>query len=354
MKKPGYVLLLTVMLLGVMVAVVTRLFFRGSLQVSFDFAMIEREKAKQIALGGVQVAMSQLESLNVEESKEQKEQAAKEPTKDPAIEQIRNIVPLINQWQEIKLTQPNEGIDAILRICIASENGKFDINRMFNFKTHKFLNEGAAGGKGDAKKLLQTVFGLLKPFTNGKELFELFEKFLKQRQYKLNDVSELLEIPEFAKAFGQNVIADYEISLLKPDKRPLSLSDLFTVWAEQPGMQPWLLSDSVLGMFGMNRSTNDIDKRKKIVDEITKDFKQGIQITQLWDGWLQKIYGKDSKSVSKEILEVLNPKFEPMVFSVLCYGTVGTITQKLCAIIEKRKPTEQNPIPFAVKRLYWF
>ncbi len=137
-------------------------------------------------------------------------------------------------------------------------------------------------------------------------------------------------------------------------KRPLFLTDFFTVWSGHDKLQPWFLSDSVLGILNLRRSEpDDIEKRKKQVADVTRDFKGFAQnVSQIWDKQLQPLYGKDYKSISKTLQPILNGSFEPTIFSILSYGKVGKITQRIFAIIEKRKAAN-NQEEFMIKKLYW-
>jgi hypothetical protein len=340
------------MVLAIAVAIVSHLFYRGSVQVAFDKTTIEREKAKQLAYGGIQLAISQLSVLDSSGTSTSTAQNAQPPTIDPMIESIQKIIPQLNVWQDITLTKEKEGIDGEVKICIVCENGKIDINQLFDFTKKKFINEGAKD-QPDAKKIMQSIFAGMKKYTNDKDLFELFEKFLKQRQYKLNDVSELFEIPEFAKIFKNTLFYEPPQKGDDKTKRPIFLSDLFTVFSGQAALQAWLLSDSVSAVLNFARAQPDRSKRAKELEVLLKDYAKGMPPLQLWQKAISTLYGREMKDIPKEALAMLNPKFEPTVFSVLCYGKVGAIVQKICAIIEKRKTTELDGAPFAIRRLYW-
>jgi hypothetical protein len=352
-NQPGYILVLAVMVIGVALIIVTRLSYRGSVQVAFNHTMIQREKAKELAVGATQLAISQLEILNTPTGAAAQQASAGQEKKDPLIEAIKTIVPPLNQWQTIQLRVDKEGIDATVQFCIMCENGKFDINQGFNFETKKFVNENAPAPLVDGKKLAQAFFVSMKKFTKDKDLFEPFEKYLKQRQYKLNDVTELLEIPEFAEVFKEAIFYEPPEQGVKEKKRPIFLTDLFTVESGQAQLQAWLLSDSVLAVLNALRAQPNEKKRADVLKDQLQTFKQTMPLEQVWTTFLQPLYGKEFKALYKELTILLNPKFDPTVFSVLCYAKIGAITQKIYAIIGKRKTTENNPVSFAIKKLYW-
>ena len=56
----GYILVLTLIILSIIVIMVTQLFNKGRVHLYYAKTMIEREQAKQLALGGIQLAMNQL------------------------------------------------------------------------------------------------------------------------------------------------------------------------------------------------------------------------------------------------------------------------------------------------------
>ena len=75
-------------------------------------------------------------------------------------------------------------------MVIGSEEGKININRAYDFEKHAFIGEGQPNG--DMKQVFQDLFELIKDTLNA-DLFADFERFLKERKYPLNDVTELLK-----------------------------------------------------------------------------------------------------------------------------------------------------------------
>ena len=71
-NQSGYILLLTLLMLSASVAIVTYIFVRGSTYTRFAQTMIDREKAKLMAFGGIQVAVAQLSHQKEIAPKEQK------------------------------------------------------------------------------------------------------------------------------------------------------------------------------------------------------------------------------------------------------------------------------------------
>jgi hypothetical protein len=345
--KQGYILILAVMFLSIGVVLVSQLFEIGSVHIKFDNAMIQREQAKQLTHGCVQLALSQLSVVQTKTGQQDQLQEQKKL--------LTNILAVLNQWQVFELKKDIDGIDATIGLCLISENGKIDLNAMFDFKEKKFKGQGQA--TGDMKKIWQSYCATLRPFFNNKDICEPVEKFLKEHGKPLLDVSELFGVKEIAQEFGGQLFAPPPDIESKTDKkRVIYLTDLFTVFSRQPIVQPLFLSDAVRAVLGLKRATHktaDIEKVKKQIQELLKDFNAGAPLQQIWDKQLQPIYGKDFKSLPAGTSQLFDAKFEPTIFSVLCYANVGTIRQELWAILEKQKPTDQKSLPYVITRLYW-
>ncbi len=358
-NQQGFILVLTLMLLSIGVLLVTQLSHRGMVHIHFDQTMIDREKAKELALGGLQLAISQ---LTIKETDESKKPAAGKPAasvtssgkkeeKDSKQEFLKKLIPALNRWQTFELKEKVDGIDGTVQFAISCEQGKINLNQVYDFETKKFIGEGQQAN--DMKKIMQTWFGSMKKFTGDKDFFSPFATFLKERQYKLNDATELLSNTDFQKAFMLNVFYEPPTKDSK-GKRPIFLTDLFTVWSHTQKLQPWVLSDSVIAVLNLKRAqAGEVSKREKQVAEVLKE-KNLKDAAQVWDKQLQPFYGKDFKSLPKDIQGLMDPSFEPSVFSVLSYGIVGGIKQKIFAIIEKRSDSDKDGMPFEVKKLYWF
>lgn len=346
-NQSGYILVLTVILLSIGLVLVTQLFQSGTVHIHFDQAMIDREQAKQLAKGCIQLVMTQLTMVQTKTGQDETQNQKK---------LLTNIMAVLNLNQQFELKKDIDGIDAQIGFCLVCENGKIDINALFDFKEKKFKGEGQ--DKGDMKKALQAYCKVLQPFVGNKDLCEPLEKFLKKRDWPLNDVTELLEIKEFQTAFAGSVFYQPPTAKtgVRQEKRPVYLTDIFTTFSKKPVIQPLMLSDSLRALLGLKRADAakpDIEKNKKQLEELFKDFNAGAPLQQLWDKYLQPGYGKDFKSLPAGTSELLDAKFEPTVFSVLCYANVGTIRQELWAILTKRKPTDNNPLPYAITKLYW-
>lgn len=372
--QQGYILILALSMLSLILVVVTGLYNRATPFIFFDAAVIKREKAMQLALTGLQVAMSQL-AANVEPPKEAKvpEGQPKGPTNSPLIPSdlrsqaeansiegrnklFKALLPTLNHFQKFPLTQAQDGIKGSLEICISCEQGKLNINELFDFKTKKFIGEGKP--QGDMRKMMQSVFAKLALYTNDKNLFGAFEKFLKQRHSKLHEVTELLRSKEFQSVFALRQFYEPPTqnneNVPKGKKQAVYLTDLFTIWSDQDTASVWVLSDAVCAVFGFNRvEFGDTKLRKQMTDQAIEQKALGATTVEaVWPKGPQALYGKEVGAINAELKPLLSASFEPDTFSVISRGTIGNISQKIFAIIERRDPEGDRSTSFVIKRLY--
>lgn len=353
-QKKGYVLVLTLMIISVLVIIVTSMFFNETSHTAFSRTMIDKEKAKMLALGGVQLALSQL-TIKPPEKKDKK---GTEKPGDKKNEQkqesnekllLKRIFPTLNNWQPIKFTQENDGIDGQIKFCICCEEGKININEIYDFANHRFLIEGSVvpGQESSVGKAFQEFTKSMQQFSNDRNSFSQLQEFLKKRKYPLNDITELLEISGFS-YFKEHVF--YEPPSGNEKSRPIFLTDIFTTWTESSKLQPLLLSDSICALLGLKRADmKDSEQREKQIGMLLKNFKPDIQWLSDWDRILKPFYKKDFKALPRGIENMLDNQFSPKVFSVISYGSTKEITQRIFAIIE----IESNGAIAKLKKLYW-
>jgi len=355
-KQNGFIIPLVLMLISVAIVLVTGIYQRGSIFVPFITTMYKREQAKMLALSGVQIAMSQLGQIEVQKQTEKKEgapeqQAATSSGSNEQIALLTQILPTLNQWQQFSLKKEVDGIEGEIKISLSSEDGKINLNMIYDFVKKKFVGEGQP--QGDWKKIMQMVLQRIqKNMGISANLFESFEKFLKQRQYKVNDATELLTVDPFRAFAGKQF---YEPPSREKKERPLYLLDIFTVFGYGK-LQPWLLSDSVRGILDMKRTAvTDIKKAEGMIRELVKKFKPSITISQDWNKIFQPLYGTEFQRLPKGIDAVFETTFDPKLFSVVSYGIVGQVTQRLYAIIERSRRVTKNKTWYDVKikKFYW-
>ncbi len=339
-KQNGFILVLTLMILSIGVLLVTQLFHRGTGHLYFDEAMLSRQKAQTLALSSIELVKSQL-SLVMNKTPGKKEDRK---------QLLQQILPYINRWQTLELKENNDGIDAQIQLMVSCEDGKLNINQLFDFSKKQFKSQ-------DIRGVIRTLFASLKKFMQDKDLFPAFEKFLKERKYPLDDISEVLMIEEFKKGFGQKVfyppMQQKEVGETK--QVSVYLFDIFTVWTDHDTVSAWVISDSLAALLGLRRAyVGEMVERTKLSQDITKkvDVDQKT-LFSVWDALLKKWYAKDYKALPKGIGKLLEATFDPTIFSVVCYAKVGSITQKLYAIIEREFDEKKRYAEFSVKKVYW-
>jgi hypothetical protein len=331
-NKPGYVLTLTLALIALCMFISTYVFNKGFVFVRFSHTMIEREKARQLAYGGVQLAISQLAAFEKKPEKEKKDEKAAAPASDGA-SLLKTLLPILNKPQKFTLKQPIDGINGTISITLGSEEGKININRLYDFEKHAFVGEGQASG--DMKKMFQELFTLIKE-KNGADLFADFEKFLKERKYPLNDPSELLKVKGFD-VFKQDIFYDPTMAKTRDEKDKIFLNDVFTVASSKKEIEPWLFSNSLITLLNL--------KPEKPSEELLKNFKEQADWKNDWNKVLKPFYGVEFNALPKTIAALLNPAFNPQMFNVLSQATVGKVTVTLFVLLEREKSADKNAAP---------
>lgn len=330
--KPGYILAFTLAMMALFMFIATYVSNKGLIFSSFSKTMVDREKARQLAYGGIQLAISQ---LSVTASADAKAMADKQDEKSDGKLLLKSILPNLGRVQKFNLKQNIEGITGTLGILLTSEEGKININRMYDFEKHKFVGEPTPGSKQEAKeetnmrKMMQDLFGQIKEQI-GVDLFADFEKFLKERKYPLNDVTELLTIKGFD-VFKNNIF--YDPTVEQKGKINLYLTDIFTVNSSKQSIEPWLISNSLGSLLKLQRDP----EKAPAVDELLKNFKDKSDWKNDWNKSLKNLYGMEFNALPKFVTGILNPAFDPRVFSVFSYATVGNITVRLIALLERER-----------------
>jgi hypothetical protein len=369
-NKPGYILALTLALMALFMFIATYVSNKGLIFSSFSKTMVDREKARQLAYGGIQLAISQLSVKEAvrkaqDESKEQKESAdakssggqgnakdgvkkAEQPSDGKQL--LKVLLPNKGRLQKFNLKQNIDGITGTLGIMIASEEGKININRMYDFEKHKFVGEPVPGSKQEAKdetnmkKMLQELFGQIRE-QMGADLFGEFEKFLKERKYPVNDVTELLTIKGFD-AFKNSIFYDPTIAGQKGSQ--LYLTDIFTVSSSKQSIEPWLISNSLASLLKLQGDP----EKAPATDELLKVFKEKSDWKNDWNKSLKNLYGVEFAGLPKFVTPLLNPVFDPKMFSVFSYATIGSVTVRLIALLEREKSGKDGQVEVKIRGIY--
>jgi len=336
-------MIFTLLIVGAAMMIVTYVGHRGSFYLPFSYMITAREKAKMLALGGVQVAIAQL--ALVEKPKEkQKEQTENKQSASDESEFLQRILPTLNRWQDFDLKENVDGVDGQIKVCLMCEEGKINVNDIIDFNKGVF--------KGAWKEIMQELCRSIEKMTKASDLFPAFEKIIKDVKFPFNDATELITHKEFAQ-FKDTLF--YQPPTQKKQDT-LYLTDIFTVWSSSEKLEPWLFSDSINGILGLPRvEVDDIKQRKEQSAAWVKNFKAQTNWQQDWKSILMPVYGKELRTLPKHIDSMLNAQFDPCFFSVLVHGKVGDVTQRVYAILERNKRVQGDTVAYdvAIKKLYW-
>ncbi len=360
-SKPGSVIIFALLMLS-LIAIVTDQLIRSTIIGSaFTKTMVDREHAEMLAFGGINIAIAQLTmgleaDANLQKTatadKDGRDQPADNKTVGDAVianefgkgadaqmkKFMHHLIAHLNRWQVFGLDQKIDGIQGTVGICISSEHGKINLNEAFDFKKQEFKKEYEA--------LLKTLE------IPGKiplgELHNRLVEFLKKRGKKLYEVSELMGI-----AGLENLDVFY-----RPPNYPsrgktaepnvdLYLTDIFTMWTNDPTLDPLVFSDALCAIIGMRRPRADDPRRMKdLFKQFASAYKKDLGAD--WEGnWkiLQPIFGEKPK-VLPALKDILAKKFSSKVYSVLSYGKINNVEQRVLAIVkvmeEKSKKDDQK------------
>lgn len=348
-------MVLALLIISVAMVIASYIGRRGSYYLPFSHMIADREKAKMIALGGIQVAIAQLSEVPKKESK--KETSEKENEKASQKSQasdkgekhlLTRILPTINRWQHFDLKEDIDGVDGKISICLMCEEGKINLNQIIDFKKGTFKGNDQSGWKA----AMQEICKAIERINKGSELFAAFEKIVKEAKVPFNDATELITKKEF-NSFKDTMF--YQPPTSKKQET-IYLTDIFTVWSSSDKLEPWLFSDSINGLFGLPRvEVDDIKKRKEQAENWIKNFKEKSNWQQDWQTVLMPMYGKELRTLPKHIDSKLSNTFDPHFFSVLVHGKVGEVTQIVYAVLERNKRTQGDAVEYdvVIKKLYW-
>ncbi|MCL5875164.1 MAG: type II secretion system protein GspK [Candidatus Dependentiae bacterium] len=339
----GYILLLVVMIISLLSLMATYIALRVHTYYPAMSYPQTKAQAHLLALGGVHVGMAQLvDFFAAKKDKEVDSQQKKANPDEESKQFLTKLLPKLNQWQTFPLEKNIEGVAGSIKICISSEDGKLDLNQLWDFKNDQFAFEK----QENKKKLFQDLFSHIEKVSKKADLFTSLQKMFKTRGYVFNDVSELLMIQEYQK-FANHLF--YEPIDTK-EEAPVCLADIFTIWTGKQKLSPWLFSSAWQRILDLKSVKNSS------VEQALKEFKKNTQWTLSWDKTVSLLYEKNFNSLPKNMDLLFEAKFEPKIFSVLSYGIFDKTTDKVLAILELATTKEKDgaqKIEVKVRKLYW-
>ena len=363
-KNNSSILIFTLLFMSILMVLVEQLVLNTNLHSYFSSNVINREKAKELALGGINLARAKL-TANIYEIikklKVDKKNTKNVTDKNKEWQEFLKInLSHLNRWQVFKLDEKIDGFDGEVSICISCEEGKININEIFDFKKKKFKPE-----------IAPWVENLV--FTQGGKKTAIFKElagFFIKRKRKLDDLSELLEIEELP-----SMPFFYDPPMYDPPKyfeepRKNALLDIFTIWTKSDKIDPWLFSDSICGLLKLRRPEwNDSQTKKDSFEKSIEKFK--VDLGRNWkENWdvLRPIYEKRFENLAG-IQKILSQQFAPRVYSVISCGNVGKVKQKILAVLEaqninaadflkkdnkEEKESQKVPAEFIkILKIYW-
>ncbi len=355
-NKNGFILLLTLMIISLCSAMILAVLSRSVAHKSLATISLEKEQAKMVALGGIQIAISELTYTDTTKSAESsaKQQAGSNIIKSLVgggsgqedNKMLLQIFTVLNTWQTFEFTTGSDGFDAKLQIYISCENGKIELNQFFDSEKKLFtkLPNGA-----ESRKILQWIEEKTQQF-GIKSVAEPLERLFKKQQIPFVDVTQIMEEPEFK---NLNIFPTPPDKANKNLKKQIYLADLFTVDSDGMAIMPWAISDSLLNLMGGKQLPKETESQKAGLAEKLKSSKLSIDLEKEWNKLVTPIYGIEWNNINTDLKQLFLSKFEPTAFSVVCQATVGRTTQRLVAIIAKNRESRAKSAGFTTRKLYW-
>lgn len=367
-KKQGYILVLTMVMMAALSALIVYIFNRGMTAIPLVAIILDKEKAKLLCMSGVEVTRSLI--AGPQEAKEttkdtaqesgaqeaaqvgQDAQAEKAKQQSPELAYLQSLLPRMNRWSEFVLRQQIDGVDGILKICITCEDGKINLNKIYDFKTRKFMGEGFGGGNW--KVMVDLLLKNIEKSMGVAGLFDALEFFLKAQKGPIDDVSPLLKTSAFA-VFRDRLFLQPPAAGQKDVPPTIALTDLFTAHGTTAALEPWLLSASLLYACNLPYDgTVSVEERTKSVAQWTKYFKPTTSWRSDWSNTGKLLYQKEFAALPKGVDAFFASTFKPTMFGVLVEATVGRATQKMYAIVERTRHSHNNQIVYDSVVRKWY
>lgn len=333
-NKKGFIVLAMFVMLTLCATMVSLFIVRGMMYRQSIGYFLSAEKMNLQLQSGLAVVQNLLDQKSVQKDSQQQSKSGGD--------QVQVLTKfLLGRSQKVTSEmfgeKPGVTIDGILQ----PECGKININGLYDFANKKFVKEGESSG--DRKKLAEWLFSRIAQIKGGVSLFSSFADYLKRRSYPLNDVTELLLIPEFADYFEDAIF-------VRPSKdrkkEKLCLTDLFTVVSETDTIQPWVLSPSLITLLGGSAAVLN----EKTLEGPMKNFSQKMDWAKKWNETVGILYGIKFDNLTEEMKSILTQQFEVNIFSI----TLSMHDEKNKAgLYSLLKKTEKNGLStYDIVRMY--
>jgi len=406
-KQSGYILILTLFMIAMSITLLTSIVQRVlnfQKQVYFN---LNRQKSRLLALGAVELALSQISfekpkesTLNSEkqEDKSLDKQNSSKESENFEKEWFKNLVKIINKWQTIEVNEGN--LNATIKLYITCQQGKLNLNYIQqqieqqlkkdqrtqdqnkelvkkdqeNIKKPEKDQENQKVESNDKKEtevvkessqekkgFIQSINAL----TQKKLKIDLIESVKELKKDILRDIEspldflKLKQFDEFRKKIFNDLDNQEDFYLMDLFAANLTLNEeknvpfsflFFNKINPDNEINPWLLSKSLCKLLELQ--TEGVN-----LQELVGKFKNNINWQKDWDDIFAPLYGKSFNSIDKEISNLFSKSFLPNAFSVVVYIKLGENSQRLFAILKKdnlNKDKNSNYIKFKIAKIYWF
>jgi hypothetical protein len=355
----GYIIIVTLMGISLAIILLTAI-----VQQTFSYQRksriaIDAARARMLALSSLEIAASQVSQVIFEKDEKSEKKPAEGDKKEkevlePLQKWLLKVLPSLNRWQTIELNEGELGLEGTVKLYIVCEQGKINLMAFENEldgAQEKPKNEEKSAGEqkpGEIKKERHGALSAIDDYFK-KEKDVSIKETLKSFKQKYNrmpeDPTELLKIKAFEK------VKEILFMPSKEEKKAFYIMDLFTVRSGNQKLNPWLLTRSAKTLFGLKEKGD-----AKIDKEFVKEIKTSMNWQQDWDKVLGQRYGKNFAAFEPDIQDLFASEFEAKAFSVVSYSTVGTVTQKLYAVLDLAEPgpgISPKSLIFKVSKLYW-
>lgn len=323
-NRPGYILFLLFGILSICSILITLCFSRTITYQQLMKLATQEQQCQQLALSSISLAES---LLTIKEEEKTSPQNPKEgqvaESQSLGQKTLTNIFPYLHKEKKFKLTDKIDHFDATITLNIQPEDGKLNLNALYDFEKKKFVNEGKPN---DCKKLCTWLFERISQITGKPSLMGSFEKLLQKRKSEFNDPLELLSDKDFKEQFSNSVFIN-----LEEKNKKLFLTDIFTVYTEEETINPWLFSNSWLTLLDIKIKENI---NKEDTQKILKNFKMNTNWQEDWNVCLKDFYQKDYKDLPQEIKSILTTTFEANIFSLLVKARIGETISSIFTIVK--------------------
>lgn len=338
-NQRGYILVLLFGILSLCMSLMSLFFSRTVTYQHLMHLLTQKDLATKLALSSTELGQAIFYVPSDYEKKESSSENNVTKKMYPFQKMLRKIFPYLNTNTSYKLSQPIDGIDATINIYTLCESGKININSLFDIRTKKFFNEGK---DGDRKKFCEWLFEKISKITKKPSLCNAFEQHLKKRSTEFNDTTELLDIPDFAEVFKENIF----FNSTEQPSQTIFLTDIFTIATNAETINPWFFSHSWRIILDLPLKNLSTDEQKKLVES----FKNQVNWEVDWNTSLRTLYQKEYNDLPKEIKSLLTTECEANIFSLLLSATIGETTATIFTILKKQASEKSQP--FDMVKIY--